>query len=387
MAKKLQLTIAEPCHENWDGMTPVEKGKFCGSCQKQVIDFSNMSDRQVAEFFKKPSTGSVCGRFMTDQLDRPIEIPRKRIPWVKYFFQIAIPAFLVSIKASAQKTQGQINVKSASKDTIKRGGVFADERITLGMVARPENLKPFMVDTVVTPIIDTNRVVKGEIETVCAEELIGKVSPLLLNANVEALHIKGKVINEKGEPIPYASIYIKGTKTGVISSQNGEFSICPLANWQKVTLVSSSVGFESQEVLVERNNYSGQDVIMQPVEMKYQLMGEIIVTRCYKKSSTEPIPVIPVTGQGEKTKSFRVFPNPVSSGANLTIEWIETDEGNYNFQLLNQSGQQAHQQQLWIDAKARLLSIDVPLVAAGSYFLILTNKKTGKKFSEKIIIQ
>ena len=387
MAKKLQLTIAEPCHENWDGMTPVEKGKFCGSCQKQVIDFSNMSDRQVAEFFKKPSTGSVCGRFMTDQLDRPIEIPRKRIPWVKYFFQIAIPAFLVSIKASAQKTQGQINVKSASKDTIKRGGVFADERITLGMVARPENLKPFMGDTVVTPIIDTNRVVKGEIETVCAEELIGKVSPLLLNANVEALHIKGKVINEKGEPIPYASIYIKGTKTGVISSQNGEFSICPLANWQKVTLVSSSVGFESKEVLVERNNYSGQDVIMQPVEMKYQLMGEIIVTRCYKKSSTEPIPVIPVTGQGEKTKSFRVFPNPVSSGANLTIEWIETDEGYYNFQLLNQSGQQAHQQQLWIDAKARLLSIDVPLVAAGSYFLILTNKKTGKKFSEKIIIQ
>ena len=383
MAKKLQLTIAEPCHENWDGMTPVEKGKFCGSCQKQVIDFSNMSDRQVAEFFKKPSTGSVCGRFMTDQLDRPIEIPRKRIPWVKYFFQIAIPAFLVSIKASAQKTQGQINVKSASKDTIKRGGVFADERITLGMVARPENLKPFMVDTVVTPIIDTNRVVKGEIETVCAEELIGKVSPLLLNANVEALHIKGKVINEKGEPIPYASIYIKGTKTGVISSQNGEFSICPLANWQKVTLVSSSVGFESQEVLVERNNYSGQDVIMQPVEMKYQLMGEIIVTRCYKKSSTEPIPVIPVTGQGEKTKSFRVFPNPVSSGANLTIEWIETDEGYYNFQLLNQSGQQAHQQQLWIDAKARLLSIDVPLVAAGSYFLILTNKKTERNFRRK----
>ena len=53
MSKKIQLTIDEPCHENWDGMTPVEKGKFCGACQKQVVDFSNMSDRQVAEFFKK----------------------------------------------------------------------------------------------------------------------------------------------------------------------------------------------------------------------------------------------------------------------------------------------------------------------------------------------
>ncbi|MBK9466306.1 MAG: hypothetical protein IPN56_16330 [Chitinophagaceae bacterium] len=64
-------------------------------------------------------------------------------------FQIAIPAFLVSIKATAQKTQGQINVKSMSKDTTKRGGVFTNERITLGMVARPENLKPFLGDTIV----------------------------------------------------------------------------------------------------------------------------------------------------------------------------------------------------------------------------------------------
>ena len=74
MSKKIQLSIAEPCHENCENMNPVEKGKFCGSCQKQVVDFSHMSDRQVAEFFKKPSTGSVCGRFMTDQLERDIEI-------------------------------------------------------------------------------------------------------------------------------------------------------------------------------------------------------------------------------------------------------------------------------------------------------------------------
>ena len=116
MSKKIQLSIADPCHENWDGMTPVEKGKFCGSCQKQVVDFSNMSDRRVAEFFKKPSTGSVCGRFMSDQLDRAIEIPKKRIPWVKYFFQIALPAFLVSMKMSAQKTQGKIRMTTVAAD-------------------------------------------------------------------------------------------------------------------------------------------------------------------------------------------------------------------------------------------------------------------------------
>jgi len=106
MSKKIQLSIPKPCHEDWNAMTPVEKGKFCGSCQKQVIDFSTMSDRQVAEFFKKPSTGSVCKRVMTGQLDRDIEIPKKRIPWLKYFFTIALPAFFVSVKAGADHSMG-----------------------------------------------------------------------------------------------------------------------------------------------------------------------------------------------------------------------------------------------------------------------------------------
>jgi hypothetical protein len=66
------------------------------------MDFSGMSDAQLVAFFKKPSTGSVCGRFVNDQLERDIAIPRKRIPWLKYFFQIALPAFLVSQKTVAQ---------------------------------------------------------------------------------------------------------------------------------------------------------------------------------------------------------------------------------------------------------------------------------------------
>ena len=70
MAKKLQLQVPVPCHEDWEKMTHAEKGRFCSSCQKTVIDFSNMSDREIALFFKKPSIGSVCGRFLEDQLNR-----------------------------------------------------------------------------------------------------------------------------------------------------------------------------------------------------------------------------------------------------------------------------------------------------------------------------
>src|SRR5690349_4041323 len=98
MSKHLQVSVQSPCSENWDAMTQVEKGRFCSSCQKQVVDFTNMSDRQIAEFFKKPSNGSVCGRFMEDQLNKDIPIPTKRIPWLKYFFQVTIPLFLLSLK-------------------------------------------------------------------------------------------------------------------------------------------------------------------------------------------------------------------------------------------------------------------------------------------------
>jgi len=109
MAKKLQLQVPTPCHENWDNMTQTEKGRFCASCQKQVIDFSNKSDREIAIFFKKPSSGSVCGRFMEDQLNRDMEMPKKRIPWLKYFFQFLIPAFFISYRVSAQ---GKVKVVS-----------------------------------------------------------------------------------------------------------------------------------------------------------------------------------------------------------------------------------------------------------------------------------
>src|SRR5690349_2668277 len=110
MGKQIHLSIADPCHENWDNMTTAEQGRFCASCQKQVVDFTNMTDTQLADFFKTKSTGSTCGRFYDDQLNRNIQVPGKTIPWIKYFFQIALPAFLMSAKASAQAKTGIKNI-------------------------------------------------------------------------------------------------------------------------------------------------------------------------------------------------------------------------------------------------------------------------------------
>src|SRR4026208_353323 len=102
MPNKFQIQLPKPCHENWDNMSPVEQGRFCNSCQKAVVDFTGMSDTQLVAFFKKSSTGSLCGRFDSDQIERDISIPGKRMPWLKYFLNLLIPAFLISNKGRSQ---------------------------------------------------------------------------------------------------------------------------------------------------------------------------------------------------------------------------------------------------------------------------------------------
>jgi len=75
MKKAITLHIPEPCHEDWNKMTPTEKGKFCSVCTKEVFDFTKASDE---ELYKKVQSGSkLCGRLRVDQLNRPIQLERK----------------------------------------------------------------------------------------------------------------------------------------------------------------------------------------------------------------------------------------------------------------------------------------------------------------------
>ncbi len=407
MSKKLQLSIATPCHENWDGMTPVEKacpddpfgrGKFCGSCQKQVLDFSDMSDRQIAEFFKKPSTGSVCGRFMQDQLDRDLVIPKKRIPWLKYFFQIVLPAFLLSVKASAQ-TKGKARVATATTDTARIP--ISNEYRTMGMVARPLTIKPFVKDTIPQPGKKQRmETIKGDVEiniepaipdtaiipTCNRALLMGKVSMPLRETKVDTIIIKGKITDEEGNGISGAGIVIKGTLFGVVTNDKGEFSIKASPGWNDIILETLAIGFETKDVSFAREDNSG-NINIGIVALKNIMMGEISYIKDTVKKEIKPVPLIPDLINNNTARFFTVYPNPVLSGSSLSIDWKQTEEGYYILQLIDQSGKSVNSQEIWIDGESRFLSISIPSVAAGTYFLRMTNKSSGKHFTEKVIIQ
>jgi hypothetical protein len=102
MPKYITLQIINPCEQKWDNMTEVQNGRHCNACQKTVIDFTSMTDSQIVAFFKT-NKKNTCGQFLDTQLNAPMAIPPKEIPWLKYFFTITIPAMLFSLKASAQK--------------------------------------------------------------------------------------------------------------------------------------------------------------------------------------------------------------------------------------------------------------------------------------------
>jgi hypothetical protein len=69
MKQPVSIRIEKPCHEDWNAMTPNERGRFCGSCQKTVTDFTAMTDNEILEALQNRS-GSMCGQLRGSQLNR-----------------------------------------------------------------------------------------------------------------------------------------------------------------------------------------------------------------------------------------------------------------------------------------------------------------------------
>ncbi|MDB4162089.1 carboxypeptidase-like regulatory domain-containing protein [Bacteroidia bacterium] len=102
----MKIKIEKPCNENWNEMTPDEKGRFCNNCAKSVIDFSILSDQEAIAVLSS-SKGELCGRVTSTQLSTPFihfpEPKQSRIPYSK----IAANLFFVASAFSAQSYNAQ----------------------------------------------------------------------------------------------------------------------------------------------------------------------------------------------------------------------------------------------------------------------------------------
>jgi hypothetical protein len=119
------------------------------------------------------------------------------------------------------------------------------------------------------------------------------------------------------------------------------------------------------------------------------LTGRLASLIIVEKPERKPNPVLLLTKKLMDTayRFFRAFPNPASPGASLHIEWKQTEEGYYIFELIDLSGKRVYSKEIWIDAEARLLNLELPSVAAGNYILQATHKNSGNHFAEKIVVK
>ncbi len=96
MKKYYSISIPKPCHENWDAMSPKEKGKFCTSCSKTVIDFTKMNTYEIQDFISENKNSNICGHFKQTQLDSiNLHVPAKILEQQQSFHRLFLLVLLI----------------------------------------------------------------------------------------------------------------------------------------------------------------------------------------------------------------------------------------------------------------------------------------------------
>jgi hypothetical protein len=152
--KLFKIYIPEPCHEDWDKMTPNEKGAYCKICAKTVVDFSEKTDEDVQKFLLDNSENKICGRFRLSQIESD-ETPKLKIEMPKWEF----PGFLIPVLTPFRATVLALMVcASAMLSSCSSEGYSGgdEDRRLAGTVV--------MFDSTVKPIDDTR--IQGGITTI-----------------------------------------------------------------------------------------------------------------------------------------------------------------------------------------------------------------------------
>ena len=211
--------MPSPCSEKWDAFTPTFKGRFCGSCKKEVIDFTHWNEEQIKRYFTQLST-STCGRFTATQLKTYETAPRPKQQW---WAASALALMLIA----AGRTEAQPKQRALSHEQI-------NEKKSITTPQRPDSAFAHVV-------------------------------------------FRGIVRNSlDGSGLPGVNVLRKGSKQGIVTDGEGKFEMIIDHPQPTEQLVFSFIGFATQEKEI-RITPMPMEII---VQMQYDIMGltgEIVV--------------------------------------------------------------------------------------------------------------
>lgn len=343
MPKAIQLNIPQPCHENWNAMSPKEQGRYCGSCQKTVVDFSVMTDKEIVDYFSK-ATHNVCGRFSGTQLnkDLPLIKKKKRFSFA-YLWNFLLATFLV--------TETNAQVKPPKKT------------ITVKQDPRPATLmgKPAMLvgDTVIAELPD--------------------LAP--------PKDITGTVTEEgTGWPMPWVTVMIKGTDKVTHTDSSGNFHLS-VENKNHVIITFSNVGHITQtRLLNDQTNWEDMKVALPEIESEHFILGGVVSG--YQIAKREKIKNTVSNRLPLTKKNIKIYPNPVARGNDIHISLSLKQSGNYKLELLDVDGRVVAVQPLLLTGKDQQENIPTELSwSKGIYWIRISAPKSKDIYQGKVLLQ
>jgi len=219
---KYTIIIPEPCHEKWHLMNPMEKGRFCSSCKKEVLDFTYSSTYQLAKILD--NNENLCGRFRASQLNKPFN-SNKNQTMAKTSLVFGIRSFLaLCTPLAAQEKSEKI------------------EMVTIATTGKPLIIKDLRQPST--------------IETV-----------------------KGTVVDSDNLPLPGANILLQETTIGTQTDFDGNFQLeIPKDAFKSNKKLSVTyIGFETKEICL--NKLEPEIRLELKLPMQEMVMGGLVVVR------------------------------------------------------------------------------------------------------------
>ena len=222
----MKISIPKPCSEDWSQMTASEKGRFCASCQTQVISFVGMQAKEIKDILEQ-ETGSSCGRFSTHQLE--------------------------AFNAAYQELPSPSSLRNWTMAAVLTGvsvlPIFAqDSSPALAVPLLNTSISYYHYQTETTEIISAS-------DTVV---LVGQVIGL-----------------DNNEALPFAQVIVTGTKIGATTDLDGKFMLKVPKSKEAITLAKMSRElFNTDWIKLE---VIGDDYNLQPDPIELLTASEALI--------------------------------------------------------------------------------------------------------------
>lgn len=319
-----QIEIPEPCDKKFSNMTPTQGGRFCSSCDKVIIDFTSLSDREIANKLHN-NKGKICGQFRKSQLNRDIDLS---IPKINSYRGKAAGILLSGVLAA-----GFTNANPSSPPIeIVDGQVTFNQRDTIpDQVAKVDNnensshlfnLKVFEKDSKET-LIGANVILKGT--------TIGTTTDIDGSAQLSIPNSYFENKKEANIEITYIGYISQSVKVGLEDiGKDLEINV-PLGGFILGDVVVKRKGIRGllsrTKYFFQRQAWNFSDFMMERQKIRRKRRAERKARKVKRKQNrieknnkkNPPNKVIQLPVQSYDNQINNIFPNPFANEINIDL--------------------------------------------------------------------